>query len=378
MECSVITLQELKRAREYLPLIGRCYRSLRESRREIQELALELARCQSHISLILTERDDALTRHAELSTRFDVLRAERDAALEECEKYGSRLSEMAAQRDAALETIKEQSERRSFPNSKAEKLCQPKFVDPPSEDSQSPLVRDRFAEFLRLIQPRDAVQQTKLRIGGPNDGGYIMIDAFPFPTIAVSIGIGSDVSWDLDVANRGIDVYQFDHSLELPPISHPRFLFSRSRVVADEAEYADGISLEHILSPLPEDADIILKMDIEGDEWDVLASVPGHCLRNVSQMVIEFHSLHRFASARWAERACEVITKLVQSHKPVHLHGNNYAGFAVLGGIPFPDVFELTLLRNDNYDFAAGAQKWPTELDRPNNPARADLAISFR
>jgi len=205
-----------------------------------------------------------------------------------------------------------------------------------------------------------------------------MIDDFNASAVAVSIGVGTDVSWDLDIAERGIRVLQFDHSVHSPPASHPKLSFFQNRVVADNDDYEGGITLQHILSrQLCGQGDIILKMDIEGDEWGVLASVPEQCLRSVSQMVIEFHSLQQFASPPWADRAFEVMKKLVRSHKPVHLHGNNHAGFAILGGIPFPDVFELTLLRNDRHEFVSGAAHWPTELDAPNNAARADLTISF-
>jgi hypothetical protein len=58
----MITLQQLKRAREYLPLIGRPYRALREKRRQVQDLFVELARCQLQIGLVTTERDEALKR----------------------------------------------------------------------------------------------------------------------------------------------------------------------------------------------------------------------------------------------------------------------------------------------------------------------------
>ena len=49
--------------------------------------------------------------------------------------------------------------------------------------------------------------------------------------------------------------------------------------------------------------------------------------------------------------------------------------FAVVGGVPFPAVIEATFVRKDRYRFVAEPDTFPTPLDAPNFPHRADLYL---
>jgi hypothetical protein len=242
--------------------------------------------------------------------------------------------------------------------------------------AESKYIRARFSEFLQVIQPHDVAKCVKVRIGGPYDGGYVMVDDFGSAKVAISIGIGHDVSWDRDITARGIRVTQFDHTVDAPPISDENISFIKKRIV-DISKHADEVTLGRILQfeGYQNDRNIILKMDIEGDEWQVLDSISNVDLARFRQIVVEFHWLRNFSADDWSARAIRVVRKLTQYHSVVHFHGNNVAGFAILGGIAFPNVFELTFLRRDGLDFSRSLQTWPTELDAPNCPERADLYI---
>src|SRR5947208_2372208 len=65
---------------------------------------------------------------------------------------------------------------------------------------------------LRLLRPHAVVDFSKARFGSANDGGYVMVDDFHGIDKAFSFGIDRDAEWDLSVANRGLIVYQFDHT----------------------------------------------------------------------------------------------------------------------------------------------------------------------
>ena len=66
---------------------------------------------------------------------------------------------------------------------------------------------------------------SKTRIGDNTDGGYVL------PAIALdcdgvlSIGVGMNVSFDLQLAERGAQVLQFDHTVERSPTAHANFHF---------------------------------------------------------------------------------------------------------------------------------------------------------
>ena len=76
----------------------------------------------------------------------------------------------------------------------------------------------RCREIINLLSPMDVEGVGYVRVGGDNDGGYVMLDDFKRKIeAAYSFGIGSDVSWDEAMACRGIDVFMYDHTIEELP-----------------------------------------------------------------------------------------------------------------------------------------------------------------
>jgi len=68
---------------------------------------------------------------------------------------------------------------------------------------------DAIKDMMALRQPQSIVGFEKIRVGGANDGGYVKVDNFERIKTALSIGVGLDISWDLSIAKRGVQVLQF-------------------------------------------------------------------------------------------------------------------------------------------------------------------------
>jgi hypothetical protein len=66
----------------------------------------------------------------------------------------------------------------------------------------------------------------KVRVGCDRDGGYVMLDDFRNVNSCYSVGIGPEVSWDLDMARRGLPVFQYDHTVKEPPVKHDKLIFT--------------------------------------------------------------------------------------------------------------------------------------------------------
>ena len=91
---------------------------------------------------------------------------------------------------------------------------------------------------LALIKPFTAMHQEKpgggavmsckgkRRVGGPNDGGYVMLNDLDRIGVCYSLGIGFEVSWDLEMAEWGALVYQYDNTVDGPPSPIPIFAIS--------------------------------------------------------------------------------------------------------------------------------------------------------
>ena len=101
----------------------------------------------------------------------------------------------------------------------------------PVMGSSATEIAEQFRAFLRHLQPHDVPGSHKIWMGAERDGGYVMLDDFGPARNALSLGIGSDVSWDSDMAARGFQVFQYDPTVAGSPKANPRFLFHRTRVI---------------------------------------------------------------------------------------------------------------------------------------------------
>jgi hypothetical protein len=129
------------------------------------------------------------------------------------------------------------------------------------------------------------------------------------------------------------------------------------------ARYASSAHVPH---------SVILKVDIEGAEFDVLPLTEEQC-RAVSLLVVEFHAL----DANW-ERFVGCVSQLERHFRIVHVHGNNFAG--VVPGTEVPRALEVTFLNRSLLSDAAAAPgvEYPLQgLDMPNNWQKPDLRLSF-
>lgn len=225
-----------------------------------------------------------------------------------------------------------------------------------------------------LLRPFDLVDSRKIRIGRPFDGGYVMVDDFDEIDAAYSFGINDDVSWDIEIANMDINVFQYDHTIDQLPENHPRFFWKKCGI---SPHTSDGMmNIEDILRDTGnmKSESLILKCDIECAEWETLKKTPRNVLSKFKQIVLELHDIGRLGDPNNVS-ARQAILNLTKSHNVVHVHANNYGGMNVVGGISIPNVVELTLLRKDLGNFIASQQTFPTLMDMPCDRNRADIFI---
>ena len=216
-----------------------------------------------------------------------------------------------------------------------------------------------------------------MRVGRPNDGGYVMVDRFEGIEAAYSLGNNDDVSWDLEIAARGVPIFQYDHTIDRLPENHPLFHWEAKRIDAFANPFNGVESLETVLARNGHlgNRHLLLKCDIEGSEWPVLQHTPSEVLAQFRQIVIEVHDMGHLAQEHDANNVQWGFAKLTESHRVVHVHANNYSPFSVVGGVPFPTTLELTLVRLDEGTLSFSNETFPTPLDMPCNPDLADLYL---
>ena len=226
------------------------------------------------------------------------------------------------------------------------------------------------AEYYREIHELLHIAKVKgfelVRLGRDYDGGYIMPNDFGSDDkIAYSFGICDDVSWDKAMTSRGYDVFMYDHTIDGLPEENPRFHWSKLGI-------SDGAAQDNRLKTLDElikqnhhedKRSMILKIDVEGAEWGFIENTSSETLSRFSQILIEFHGVHE---PKYTHRIPAALRKLNQTHKPVHIHGQNVGHYVSLGTQTFCNQIEVSYVRRDKYDLDEDYDiSLPLSIDMP-------------
>lgn len=234
------------------------------------------------------------------------------------------------------------------------------------------------SEVLAIVRQLRPFQSrfSKVRVGSLADGGYVLPDDLQGISDLLSIGIGGEVSFDLHFARAGIPVYQYDPTVECPPVDHEGFVFHKEawspRDVDGEVSLA-GMIQRHGLGRTH---DAILKFDTEGAEWACFQNLSPDLLKHFRIIACELHGFNSLGNPALLAQVRQALQVLTRYHTVVHLHANNCCGVSLVEGVPVPAVVELTLLRNDRSDFVPSREPIPGPLDFPNMPDRPDLVLN--
>jgi hypothetical protein len=215
-----------------------------------------------------------------------------------------------------------------------------------------------------------------IRIGDQHDGGYLLVNDLLPTDVCLSFGIGSNYTFDAEIANHCEKVLMFDHTIPEPQLkSNNMFFYSRG---VSNVRSEDFVTLEEVISEIPKSNDIILKIDVEGAEWRVLNNTKDELLSRCRQIVAEFHNLHQIGTDDFFKEVVASLQLLAVNHSLVNVHINNWAKCDIVQGILFPDVIEVTYIRKpDGNNALDKAQYLTSEKNTPNNPTRSDAEFSF-
>lgn len=229
---------------------------------------------------------------------------------------------------------------------------------------------ERVADLVRRLRPFKAPQGL-IRIGPDGDGGYLVPDDLDGISACLSPGVSTVSEFEYACADRGIPCFLADRSVDGPSIDHRLFSFEKRHVGAmtnsDTMTLDDWVDLR-----MPADGDdLLLQMDIEGDEYESILSMSPRLLRRVRIAVIEFHGLQDLWNRPWFNLVAPAFDKLLHGHACVHIHPNNcYPAFRCRG-LSIPCVAEFTFLRRDRLGGRVPplATEFPHPLDRDNTDA---------
>lgn len=237
------------------------------------------------------------------------------------------------------------------------------------------------ADLFAFLTPTPILGLPLVRLGSPNDGGYVVPDWPAFYTAGLlSYGVGGNPDFENDFYRR----YQTTAVAFDPTVDRPAHMDASVRFIphglaaADAGVYGRVDTHRRYLGP----GGVLLKMDTEGAEWPGLDAVDDLDAVDVDVLVVEFHDLLRASDLKR-----NVLRKLARWGHVVHVHGNNFNPFC---GKPHPSpVMEVTYLSKQAAARAGfvppGVDSLPVAvspypvagLDKPNHPGLPDLVLDW-
>lgn len=215
------------------------------------------------------------------------------------------------------------------------------------------------AEQARLLEENRRTQQTRQalfdefqpvalkncqyqRYGEPAEGGYVLCaNLLKDIKAGYSYGIAGYDGWGCDIATRHkVPVHQYDcFDLNVPACKTGRTIF-HGECVGGTKRTEDGRPFDTVLGQLTKNGDadhhVVMKMDIEGAEWESLPALPDEALQRIDQFVFEFHGVKK-------PEYVEVVRRLKKFFHVAYVHINNYS--CEPGHEPFPGwAFEVLMV----------------------------------
>jgi hypothetical protein len=246
--------------------------------------------------------------------------------------------------------------------------------DEPSEDAGSlPASSLEVREALWAELQPIALENCEMeRFGEPHDGGYLMCGNLLGAIAAgYSYGISGYDGWGCDISTRfDVPVQQYDcFDLTQPACPAGRTTFHPEciapRTFADEAGRPFDTMQNQFARNGDGDRRIVMKIDVEGAEWDSFFHAPERVLERIDQLAVEFHGTDR-------RRYLETVRRLKQHFYVAHLHFNNYSCREDLAPFPAEAYEVLFVSKRLGVVAPARAVERPHRLDTPNNPGLPD------
>lgn len=237
--------------------------------------------------------------------------------------------------------------------------------------NQKRLKNKRNMNIYNFIRPMEVLGLKKIRIGRKGDGGYILLDDLNNIKIAYSFGIGDEISFDIDLSDKNIDVFMYDHTITNIPINNSRLHWKKLGISGLTTKNENMKTLPELIKENGHfnEKNMLLKIDVESFEWDVFQYLPLNILKQFKYIVGEFH----FSPLK-KYNYYFILKRLQTTHQIFHLHCNNLGGIIDLDGYKICDSLEISYIIKNGTKFTIDNSIYPIDnLDYKNYPFKPDI-----
>ena len=142
-----------------------------------------------------------------------------------------------------------------------------------------------------LLLTKEVIGKKRILLGAKYDGCYVLLDDFKNIKIAYSFGIHTNIQFDKALADKGIDVFMYDHTINSLPYENPKFHWKKIGLCGVGQKHQNMKNLEELIleNGHINEKDMILKIDIEFWEWESILHLKEETLNKFKYIAIEYH-----------------------------------------------------------------------------------------
>jgi hypothetical protein len=239
---------------------------------------------------------------------------------------------------------------------------------------EKPTKKSEILEFLKILKPY-STEHELIRLGGNNDGGYLVPNDLRNIKCNLSPGVGRFFSFELDLLKKNIQSFMSDASVDSIPSELDGCIFIKKNIGSINKKNQISINdwIESI--NLDKNQNLILQMDIEGMEYETILSLSEQNLNSFRIIIIEFHNLREIKNKFFFKIVVSTFEKLLQNFIICHIHPNNSCGINYISGVPIPNAIEVSFIRKDRVKKKIYTKDFPHSLDQPSVKNLKDIFL---
>ena len=234
--------------------------------------------------------------------------------------------------------------------------------------------KSEVLDFIKILRPY-SIEHKLIRLGGDNDGGYLIPEDLSNIKFNLSPGVGSRFNFELDLLKRGILSYMCDASIDSisPELVGCKFIKKNIGSINKKNQISINDWIEGI--NLKKDQDLMLQMDIEGMEYETILSLSKQNLDCFRIIIIEFHNLREIKNKFFFKIVKSTFEKLLENFIICHIHPNNSCGTNNIYDVAIPNAIEVSFIRKDRVKKKIYTKDFPHPLDQPSVKSMKDIIL---
>lgn len=220
------------------------------------------------------------------------------------------------------------------------------------------LLNDNELCVYRFLCPKEVVGKKRLLIGKKaGGGGYVLLDDFKNIKIAYYFGESNKNDFNEDLANRDINVYIYDQTIKSFPNKNPKLHWKKIGLGQKTKKNKNIMTINELISENDHTSEqnMILKMDIELEEWNILKDLSEDILEQFKYIVLELHFEND------AKLYYEALKKINKTHQVFFLHCNNGGNIVIFGNNRICEFLQVSFVNRKDNEFTKDNSIYPIQ-----------------